>query len=126
VTALSVGMLGGGLAQFLIQLPALRREGYRHQWILNFRDPVLHEVLVLMGPGTLGVAAAQVNLLVNTWLATPVDGAATALRYAFQLMYLPIGICGVSVATAAIPELARQASGAAHCEMTKTVSGASG
>jgi putative peptidoglycan lipid II flippase len=87
VTALSIGMLGGGLAQFLIQLPALRAEGYRHRWILDPKDPVLHEVLVLMGPGTLGVAAAQINLFVNTWLATEVDGAATALRYAFQLIY---------------------------------------
>jgi putative peptidoglycan lipid II flippase len=122
VMALSIGMLGGGLAQFLIQLPALRREGYRHQWILDLKDPVLHEVLVLMGPGTLGVAAAQINLFVNTWLATDVDGAATALRYAFQLIYLPIGIFGVSVATAAIPELARQAADGAHADMTKTVS----
>jgi putative peptidoglycan lipid II flippase len=75
-----------------------------------------------MGPGTLGVAAAQINLFVNTWLATDVDGAATALRYAFQLIYLPIGIFGVSVATAAIPELARQAADGALAEMTKTVS----
>jgi len=122
VTALSVGMLGGGLAQLVIQLPALRTEGYRHQWILNPRDPKLHEVLVLMGPGTLGVAAAQVNLFVNTALATGVDGAATALRYAFQLMYLPIGIFGVSVATAAIPELARQAAANSYQDMRRTVS----
>ena len=36
------------------------------------------------GPGTLGVAAAQINLLVNTWLATADDGAASALGYAFR------------------------------------------
>ena len=120
--ALSVGMLGGGLAQILSQWPSLRREGYRHQWILNPRDPVLREVLVLMGPGTLGVAAAQINLLVNTWLATSVDGAAASLRFAFQLMYLPIGIFGVSVATATIPDLARQAAEGAHDEMVTTVS----
>jgi putative peptidoglycan lipid II flippase len=122
VMALSVGMLGGGLAQIVVQWPALRQEGYRHRWILNPRDPVLREVLVLMGPGTLGVAAAQINLLVNTWLATSVDGAATALRFAFQLMYLPIGIFGVSVATAAIPDLARHAANGAHASMTTTVS----
>ena len=122
VTALSIGMLGGGLAQILIQWPALRREGYRHQWILDTRDPGLREVLMLMGPGTLGLAAAQVNLLVNTWLATEVPGAASALRYAFQLMYLPIGIFGVSIATAAIPELSRQAADREHDSMARTVS----
>jgi putative peptidoglycan lipid II flippase len=122
VMALSIGMLGGGLAQMLSQWPLLRREGYRHQWRLNPRDPALHEVLVLMGPGTIGVAAAQINLLVNTWLATPVDGAAASLRFAFQLMYLPIGIFGVSVATATIPDLARQAADGAHEAMVTTVS----
>ena len=71
VMALSVGMLLGGVAQIAVQWPALRREGYRHQWILeSVAIPRLREVLVLMGPGTLGVAAAQINLLVNTSLAT--------------------------------------------------------
>jgi putative peptidoglycan lipid II flippase len=122
VTALSVGMLGGGLAQILIQWPALRREGYRHQWTLNLRDPGLREVLMLMGPGILGVAAAQINLLVNTVLATGTPGAPSALRYAFQLMYLPIGIFGVAIATASIPEIARQASDRDHGSMARTVS----
>ena len=122
VTALSIGMLGGGLAQILIQWPALRKEGYRHQWTLNLRDPGLRDVMILMGPGTLGVAAAQINLLVNTWLATGEDGAAASLRYAFQLMYLPIGIFGVSIATAAIPELARQAHDQDPNGMARTMS----
>ena len=120
--ALSFGMLGGGLAQIAVQWPALRREGYRHRWILNPRDPVLREVLVLLGPGTIGVAAAQINLLVNTWLATSTLGAPAALRFGFQLMYLPIGIFGVSVATATIPDLARHAAEGAHDAMIKTVS----
>jgi putative peptidoglycan lipid II flippase len=122
VMALSVGMLSGGLAQILVQWPLLKREGYRHQWKLNLRDPALREILVLMGPGTLGVAAAQVNLLVNTILATDVHGAAAALRYAFQMMYLPIGVFGVSVATATIPDLARQAAERDHTTMSETVS----
>jgi putative peptidoglycan lipid II flippase len=122
VMALSVGMLGGGVAQIVAQWPALRREGYRHHWILSPKDPVLRQVLVLMGPGTLGVAAAQINLLVNTWLATAEAGAPAALRYAFQLMYLPIGIFGVSVATATIPDIARQAAESALQTMTTTVS----
>ncbi len=122
VMALSAGMLLGGAAQLVAQWPALRREGYRHTWRLNLRDPRLREVLLLMGPGTLGVAAAQINLLVNTKLATGEDGAATALTYAFRLMYMPIGIFGVSVATAAIPELARHAAERAHHDMRSTLS----
>ena len=122
VMALTVGMLAGGLAQIVTQWPALRREGYRHQWILDPRDSSLRDVLILMGPGTLGGAAAQINVLVNTLLATSEDGAVSALTYAFRFMYMPVGIIAVSVATAAIPELARQAARQAHDEMRRTLS----
>ena len=122
VLALSVGMLAGGLAQVATQWPALKREGYRHAWVLDPRDRSLHEILFLMGPGSIGVAASQINLLVNTWLATGQPGAVSALTYAFRLMYLPIGIVSVSVATAAIPELARHAANDDHGQMRSTVS----
>jgi putative peptidoglycan lipid II flippase len=122
IMALTAGMLLGGVAQIAAQWPALRREGYRHQWILDFRDPGLREVLILMGPGTLGVAAAQVNVFVNTVLAAGESHAPSALGYAFRFMYMPVGILGVSVATAAIPSLARQAASGAHGEMRETLS----
>lgn len=122
VMALSMGMLLGGLAQIVSQWPAIRGEGYQHQWVLDPKDAGLREVLVLMGPGSLGVAAAQVNILVNTLLATSIAGAPSALSYAFRLMYMPVGIFGVSIATAAIPELARQAANNSHDQMRTTLS----
>lgn len=122
VMALSMGMLLGGVAQIVSQWPAIRREGYQHQWVLDPKDEGLRQVLMLMGPGSLGVAAAQVNILVNTLLATDIAGAPSALSYAFRLMYMPVGIFGVSIATAAIPELARQAANHAHADMRKTLS----
>lgn len=122
--ALSIGMLTGGLAQILIQVPALRREGYGHRWLFDAKDPGVREILLLMGPGSIGVAAAQVNLLVNTILATSAegDGAVSALQYAFRMMYMPIGIFGVSVATAAVPELARYAGDGDTTGMRTTLS----
>jgi putative peptidoglycan lipid II flippase len=65
-------------------------------------------VLLLMGPGTVGLAATQMNVFVNTVLATGQGtGAVSWLDYAFRLMYLPIGLFGVSVATASTPAIAR-------------------
>jgi len=122
VMALGVATMAGGVAQILAQWPVLRREGYRHEWTLNPRDPGLHEVLLLMGPGAIGVAAAQINLFVNTWLATRVEGAASALQYAFRMMYMPTGIFGVAIATAAIPDLARHAATEAYADMRATLS----
>jgi putative peptidoglycan lipid II flippase len=122
IFSLTVGMLGGGLAQIATQWPAARREGYRHAWVLNPKDPRLREVLILMGPGTRGGAAAQINVFVNTILATGEPGAVSALGYAFRFMYLPVGIFAVSVATAAIPQLARHAATQAFDEMRRTIS----
>jgi putative peptidoglycan lipid II flippase len=116
-------MLLGGLMQIVVQIPLLRGEGYRHQFVLHPRDPGLREVLLLMGPGTIGVAAAQVNLFVNTSLATHAEtGAVSWLTWAFRLMYLPIGIFGVSVATAAIPDVSRHAAAGDTDGMRQTLS----
>jgi putative peptidoglycan lipid II flippase len=125
ITAIAIGSLAGGMLQIVAQWPALRSAGYRYQPILDFKDPGLRQVLLLMGPGTIGVAAAQINLAVNTWLATSQgEGAVTVLNYAFRLMYLPIGLFGVSVATAAIPELAREALVKGFDDMRRTLSSA--
>jgi putative peptidoglycan lipid II flippase len=67
-------------------------------------------VLILMGPGTIGLAATQVNVFVNTVLATGEGtGAVSWLNYAFRLMYLPIGLFGISIATATLPAVSRHA-----------------
>lgn len=109
VIGLAIGTLIGGVGQILLQWPSLRAEGFRYRPILSFRDPDVRDILRLMGPGTIGVAAAPINVLVNTYLATyEGPGAVSWLTYAFRLMYLPIGIFGVSVATAALPDLSRQ------------------
>jgi putative peptidoglycan lipid II flippase len=70
----------------------------------------LRQVLLLMGPGTIGLAATQVNIFVNTLLATSQGtGAVSWLTYAFRLMYLPIGLFGVSIGTAVLPAVSRHA-----------------
>ncbi|HSK08732.1 MAG TPA: murein biosynthesis integral membrane protein MurJ, partial [Vicinamibacterales bacterium] len=110
IYAVGVGALVGGVAQVLIQWPQLRREGFRYRPILDFRHPGLREILLLMGPGTIGLAAVQVNIVVNTILATGEGtSAVSALNYAFRLMYLPIGLFGVSIATAALPSISAHA-----------------
>ena len=75
-----------------------------------------------MGPGTLGLAAVQINVFVNTYLATTEpQGAVSWLNYAFRLMYLPIGLFGVSIATAALPDIARHAAASDTAAIRRTV-----
>jgi putative peptidoglycan lipid II flippase len=76
-----------------------------------------------MGPGTIAGAAMQLNLSVNTILATDQgSGAVSWLTYAFRVMYLPIGIFGVAIATAALPVLSRHAATGQLGKMRQTVS----
>ena len=110
ISGIAIGTLLGGVGQILLQWPLLRKEGFRYQPILDFRDPSVREILRLMAPATIGVAAVQVNVFVNTHLATGQEqGAVSWLQYAFRLMYLPIGVFGVSIATASLPDISRQA-----------------
>ena len=110
IAGIAIGTVIGGAGQVALQWPALYREGFRYRPILDFKDPDLRRVLRLMGPGSLGLAAVQINVFVNTYLATTQpQGAVSWLNYAFRLMYLPIGLFGVSIATAALPDIARHA-----------------
>jgi putative peptidoglycan lipid II flippase len=110
ITAIAIGTLVGGLAQLSLQWPLLHRQGFRYELVLNWREEGLRRILLMMGPGTIGLAATQVNVFVNTVLATGEGtGAVSWLNYAFRLMYLPTGLFGVSIATATVPAVSRHA-----------------
>jgi putative peptidoglycan lipid II flippase len=122
ITAVAIGALVGGFAQWGVQWPLLHREGFRYRPVLDWRDPGLRRVLLLMGPGTLGLAATQINVFVNTWLATSQqEGAVSWLNLTFRLMYLPIGLFGVSIATATTPAIARQLALGDRTTVRKTI-----
>jgi putative peptidoglycan lipid II flippase len=111
IEGMAIGIVIGGLVQALFQVPILYRAGYHWKKASGpawYRDPALRKVLKLMIPGVAGLAATQVNILLNTFLATSQGpGAVSWLSYAFRLMQFPIGIFGVSLASAALPELSR-------------------
>ena len=106
-TGMAVGVLVGGALQFLIQVPSMRRVGFRYQLLLSFRDERVRQVMRLIGPAILGVAALQVNVLVNSIFASEGEGWLTWINRAFRLMHLPIGVFGVAISTVALPNLAK-------------------
>ncbi len=80
-----------------------------------------------MGPGTIGMAATQINVFVNTVLATGEGtGAVSWLDFAFRLMYLPIGLFGVSIATAATPAISRMVAEQDFARIRSTLANALG
>lgn len=110
ITGMAIGAMLGGILQFTVQLPSLIRKGWKFFWCLDFKDPGIKKIGKLMIPGTVGLAATQINVAVNTILATSQgDGAVSWISYAFRIMQLPIGIFGVAVAQATLPVISRQA-----------------
>jgi putative peptidoglycan lipid II flippase len=112
VIAWAMLAVAGGGAQLAIQVPPLWRSGFRPRLLpdLALRDPGTRRIATLMAPATLGVAAVQINVVVNSSFASLVsDGAISWLSYAFRLMQLPIGVFGVAVGTTALTHLSRDA-----------------
>ena len=104
------GVLVGGLLQWLVQAPALRRPGFRFRPDFRWRHPGVRKVLGLMGPAVIAGSAVQINVLVNTSFASYLaEGSMVWLNTAFRLMMFPLGVFGVAVGTVALPELARLA-----------------
>ena len=102
----TAGVLLGGVAQFLVQLPAVRALGWR--WRFGWRHRGVREVGILMVPALAGFSVTQIHLLVNTILASLLpEGTVTRLYYGNRLMQLPLGVVGVALATAAYPAVAK-------------------
>ncbi len=108
IIGMAIGTLTGGLLQLLIQLPTLRRTGFRYRPQLNLKDPGLIRVLKLMIPATIGLSAVQLNIFINTnFAASCGEGSVSWLNYAFRLVQLPIGMFGVALSIAVLPVFGR-------------------
>jgi len=108
--SLAVGAMVGGILQFGVQVPSMRKLGFRFRLDWAPRDPGLVRIAWLMLPATLGQAATQINFLVDTWLASRYgNGPITWLSLAFRLIQLPIGLFGVAIGMANLARVSRDA-----------------
>ncbi len=121
-TGMAVGVLVGGMLQFLIQVPSMYRVGYRYKPLLSFREPRVVEVLKLVGPAILGVAAVPINQLANTWFITSGDEWLAWIQGAYRIMHFPLGIFGVAISTVILPQLAKFANSDSLDEYRNTLS----
>ena len=100
----------GTLFQLLLPIPWLRRLDGRLTMVLDWRDPAVKRVLVLMLPVTLTIGLVNVNFLVDTLFASRLldpELAPAAIDKAFRLYMLPQGVFAVAVTTVLFPTLAR-------------------
>lgn len=106
---LAYGVVAGAFLHMLIQLPGVFSLGYKYRMKIDWHHPALKRMAVLMVPRTMGVAVAQVNVIINTALASRLgEGAVSVFKWADNLQSLPIGMFGVSLAVAVFPTLAEK------------------
>jgi len=114
VAGLAAAWVLGTAAQFGVQIPAMRRAGFRYLPVLTLRHPAVRTLLRLAGPAALGLAVLEINAYVARFFASflpsqPGVNAVAVLDYAYEVMQAPVGIFAVSLATVVFPTLARQA-----------------
>jgi putative peptidoglycan lipid II flippase len=124
-TSLAVGVLVGGVLQFLIQVPTLVQKGMTFSFGISFKHPAIQEVARLMLPRLFGIGIGQINLLIDTKFATAAimpAGSLAALYVADRVMELVLGGYAIAVATAILPMMSHQAAAKDYESLKKTLS----
>lgn len=129
IEGMAFGVVLGGALQLAWQMPSLYDLGYRFRPLFDWSNPGLRRILGLMAPAILGNAAVQINVFVNTNLASSIhdaqrgfDGPVSWLGYAFRFMQLPLGLFGVAIASATLPSISRSAAAGRMEEFRRTLS----
>ncbi len=106
VFALAWGVLVAGVLQMMFQLPSLYRLELLPRPTWDLGHPGVHRVMTLMVPALFGVSVSQINLLLDTVLASLLPGGSVSwLYYSDRLTELPLGVFGIAIATVILPAL---------------------
>lgn len=108
ISALAYGVVLGGALQFLVVLPSFFKIVKGYSFKINWKDPYLKKIFILMCPMLVGIVARQVNTIVDQVFASYLqEGGVTALENATRLYLLPVGVFGVSISTVIFPVLSK-------------------
>lgn len=110
IYGVAVGVVLGGLFQFLIQVPGLRKQGMMMRPEFQPSHPGVAKIGRLALPIMLSSSVTQVNIFVSTILASFLaTGSITYLFYGMRFIHFPLGIFGIAIATAVLPTMSAQA-----------------
>ena len=122
VMALAWGVFIAGVAQLLFQMPFLWKMRLLPRPRVVASDPGVKRIMLLMLPALFGVSVSQINLLLDTVLASFLQtGSVSWLYYADRLSELPLGAFGIAVGTVILPALSRHHSTAKPEEFSATI-----
>lgn len=122
VLALAWGVFIAGALQLFFQLPFLMRLGLLPRPRVDYRHEGVRRVLKLMAPALFGVSVSQINLLLDTVLASLLQtGSVSWLYYSDRLSELPLGVFGIAIATVILPSLSRKHAAASADQFAATL-----
>ena len=122
IMALAWGVLIAGIVQLGFQWLPLRQINLVPRFKPNFKDPDVKRILTLMLPAMFGVSVSQINLLLDTILASfLVAGSVSWLYTAERLTELPLGLIGIAVATVILPTLSTKHAEKSDAEFRATI-----
>ena len=122
VMALAWGVLIAGISQFVFQIPFLAQLKLLPRFRVSFRHAGVRRILRLMLPALFAVSITQINLLLDTILASfLVSGSISWLYYSDRLVEFPLGILGVAMSTVLLPRLARDQAEQAPTEFARNL-----
>jgi putative peptidoglycan lipid II flippase len=122
IIALAWGVFAAGIVQLLFQFPALYRLGLLPNLKLGFKDPGVKRILKLMLPAIFGVSVTQINLLLDTLIASFLAaGSVSWLYYSDRLVEFPLGIFGIALATVILPSLSKNHAADNQLEFSKSL-----
>ena len=106
IMALAYGVLIAGLLQYIIQIPFLYKLDLLVAPKISFRFSGVNKVIKLMLPAILGTAIVQINLIIDSVVASLLaSGSISWLYYSDRLVELPLGVFGIAIATVILPAL---------------------
>ena len=113
--ALAWGTFASGVVQFAWLVFSVRRAGVRLSVVRPRLTPEVRTLLRRIVPGAVGAGVYQLNLVINTMIASTVaNGAVSYLNYADRVNQLPLGVGGIAIGTALLPMLSRQLKSGDH------------
>lgn len=122
VMALAWGVFIAGALQLFFQLPFLMRLGLMPRPRIDYRHEGVQRILKLMAPALFGVSVSQINLLLDTVLASFLQtGSVSWLYYSDRLSELPLGVFGIAIATVILPSLSRKHAAASSDQFAATL-----
>lgn len=108
IMGVACGVVLGALLHLGIQIPFVIKSGYKHQFLLDFKDKNVSQFFSLLLPRAIGQASSQINLVAITAISSMLAaGSISIFNFANNLFLFPVSMIGASFAVAAFPSFSK-------------------